>query len=171
MRLSNVHERRPQSGGLSSADKGEWVFFRCRRPHFSVQKLRNLLCPHEQWGKRVRSVRTRGQLFLRFCADVFYVQCQRLAGLEYWVLLCFNLTLKKVRQQAGLVCFYSTIVYHSIAFLLLLLELCSTLIPNQCPSCKTAEFRWESNPGVKSRTTTLRRLLTCRSVDKVAWPK
>jgi len=53
--LGAVHKRRPQSGGLSSADKEGGGFFRCGRPHFLAQKTPDfsklMVCSHGQ-GRR-----------------------------------------------------------------------------------------------------------------------
>jgi len=56
--LGTVHKRRPQSGGLSSADilqtRGLSEFFRYGLPHFLEQKnldfSKCMVCPHGQRG-------------------------------------------------------------------------------------------------------------------------
>jgi len=63
--LGTVHKGRPPSGGLSSADMGD---FRCGRPHFLMQSLdfsKFMVCLHGQGG---------GVNFSRFCAGVLYGQ-------------------------------------------------------------------------------------------------
>jgi len=79
-----VHQRRPQWGGLSSADifrtRGKEGFFRCGRPHFLVQKklwnFWNLwfVCTHRQGGRGLSQwghFADKGERSI-FCADVFY---------------------------------------------------------------------------------------------------
>jgi len=65
-----VHKRRPQLGGLSSADRGRGLF-RCGRPHFLAQNIGFF----EIYGvsARTRGVEPGGGVnFSRICTDVFY---------------------------------------------------------------------------------------------------
>jgi len=60
--LGAAHKRRPQPGGLSSADIWKASgFFRCRRPHFLVQKnsgySKFMACSHGQGKRRIEPLR------------------------------------------------------------------------------------------------------------------
>jgi len=66
-----VHKRRPQSRGLSSADKRGGVSEADVRI-FGAKTSKFVVCPHEQVGIEPVKIREEGGQFLRFCADVFY---------------------------------------------------------------------------------------------------